>query len=220
LASRYVEPLLTHLCHQTRPVVVGSGFHTACISAGCSRLVLSLHSWSDENKRRMSAQSRDSTNKFPNSQHSRSASNASSQVHSLPQPEYELIVRPAPHIESSRRAPLRRFDSNSSATGLLPHTATPEMHSTLPNIEPPSFPERMWSNFPGSYARQPQSLSRPPRSSSLYSPGKVPSYQWDGSMERGGPLLEVDDPEWRSNRVSGEEEGRVPINSHGRYNVI
>ncbi|KAJ1306747.1 hypothetical protein OPQ81_007733 [Rhizoctonia solani] len=79
----------------TRILVIGSGFHTACISIGCSRLVLSLHSWADESKHHQAPRSSENqADKRQPHQSSRSSLSVSFSRGSAPiQPDYELTPR-------------------------------------------------------------------------------------------------------------------------------
>ncbi|KAF8603785.1 hypothetical protein BDV93DRAFT_522948 [Ceratobasidium sp. AG-I] len=180
-----------------RTVVLGSGYHIASISVGCSRLFLSLHSWSYEQKHpstptdprpssSLSGQSRKSTTILLK---------GASQIEG----EYELGVRGVSDIESAR-AGSKKPEGETIIIGLMEGPVV-RTHSMLPDIERPSLPERMWSTLPGSHARQQQQqqekqrFSRPPRSSSLYMNGYVPDTQRrSGSREQVGRVEEVDEP--------------------------
>lgn len=213
----------------TRPIFVGSGFHTSCVSVGCSRLFLSLHAWSDEHKHRLgSTQSSLNANKHKISYQSHSSSGSSSRQ---PQPEYEyeLTTRiPVVDVESGLgRVPLNTISSNSSSTvPLLPlQTAAPkaQMHSMLPEIERPALPERMWIV----QSRHQQRSSRPPRSSSLYTPaagtGKSNlGHQNSESMERASPaaLQVTEELELEMGSEQGSASGPRAADTRKRHDVI
>lgn len=143
-----------------RPIVAGSGYHIASVSIGCSRLILSLHSWSEAHK--------PPSNPGIQNSNGFSVRNSDSQP-----PSYELKTQKIPDIESASVG-VHMWRNN---TNTIPPPVPPKDHilqSTLPNIERPSLPERMWSTLPSAHAHRDQRHSRPPRSSSLYVAGQVP----------------------------------------------
>lgn len=186
-----------------RTIVLGSGYHIASISVGCSRLFLSLHSWSYESKRLASS----TLNPSP-SPSGQSRKSATVPLMGMPQSqpgagEYELGVRRVSDIESARGEGVDVKRQGSEVVTIGPSAGSPqdpEVRSVLPDIERPSLPERMWSTLPGPHARQQQQqqqrqrFSRPPRSSSLYLDGYVPVVRKPSVMgERVGRLDEVDE---------------------------
>ncbi|CAE6482287.1 unnamed protein product [Rhizoctonia solani] len=205
----------------TRPLVIGSGFHTACISIGCSRLVLSLHSWAYETKRRSLAHtSQHGANKLRLDHNSNSSLTTPFLKGSVSvQPQYELASWTAPDIESGKVMINPSANSNVSATALLlPQAAAPDVHSMLPDIEHPSLPERMWPKSSLTHTQHHQRPHRPPRSSSLY-PAK-PAFQRSQSAEQ---LMHVPQPQeikWKINKNPVGGQSTAGFDSQKRYNVI
>ncbi|CAE6462979.1 unnamed protein product [Rhizoctonia solani] len=183
----------------TRALVIGSGFHTACISVGCSRLFLSLHSWAHENKQRSAARS-SRTRVDIYKHHSPNPSfSASSKGPAPNQSAYELVSRTAPDIEAGRvTTSIAAATSDAGATPLsFPQGEAPDVPSMLPHIERPSIPTRMWSNSPSVHVQGSQRSHRPPRSSSLYP--VMRTTQGGGSVQPLTRPIEVEEDTRRKN---------------------
>jgi hypothetical protein len=216
----HYEQILIHLTvPQTRLLFIGSGFHTACISVGCSRLVLSLHSWAHESKRRSVArfsQTRADINKRQSSDPSfSSSSTGSASIH----PAYELVPRAAPDVEVGKVAIGIVSTSNTSVTPLsFPQEDAPDARSMLPDIERPSLPTRMCSNNSSMHTRESQRSHRPPRSSSLYPVGYIA--QENRLVLPSAQSTDILEERQRGNRgyVEGRRSG--PFGGQRTYNVI
>lgn len=195
---------------QLRTVVLGSGYHIASISVGCSRLFLSLHNWSYEQKHPSMIANPEAEPNSGSSTQSRKSTTVL--LRDAPQAggEYELDVRKVSDLESARAKP-KGPESDIAAT-----EPGASAHSMLPSIERPSLPESMWSTLPGPHARQQQQQRqappRPLRSSSLYLDGNVPNTRQHSRLSgRVGRVEEIDESE------SGLDE-RAGTNR--KYNVV
>ncbi|KAH7335347.1 hypothetical protein B0J17DRAFT_669767 [Rhizoctonia solani] len=202
----------------TRPLVIGSGFHTACISIGCSRLVLSLHSWAHENKRLSAPHSspREADKYKPYRSSNSSFSTSFPKKPTLAQPEYELVPRTVPDIESGRITVTVNLNTNATAS-LLPQTAAPDVRSILPDVERPSLPERMWQSS-SMHTRQNQRSHRPPRSSSLY-PAR-PTFRQSESMEELTSTPEREGTRRGTNETLLGVQRSMILHTQKKYNVI
>lgn len=200
--------------------MVGSGFHTACISVGCSRLFLSLHSWSHENKHRLGGPFRSNTlignRKYPHNLHSRSASTSSiasayqkPRVNLSSQREYKHTRPPVPDLESGGIVQMdfvSRAQGNILNASAFPHIPHPVITSKPLDIERSSLPEQDWLVPPEPNSRP----RRPPRSGSSYLYERTHSHRKAESNERILPLPER--AKIKLNRPLGERRGD--------YNVI
>ncbi|KAL5633287.1 hypothetical protein ACGC1H_003698 [Rhizoctonia solani] len=189
----------------TRALVVGSGFHTVCISIGCSRLFLSLHSWASESQRRSATYfSQSRASKQP---HQSSSSSLST---SLPQgllPVRSDEVTPRVDIEAGT-------NPTASATILpFPRSAVPNVRSMLPDIKRPSLPEQMLSKSSLAHTPQHQRQHRPPRSSSLY-----PARPTIWGSESTGQLVST--PELKEVRRGTNKTLVETVDTRKKYNVI
>ncbi|KAG8698500.1 hypothetical protein FRC08_005881 [Ceratobasidium sp. 394] len=203
-----------------RPIVIGSGYHIASVSIGCSRLFLSLHAWSEEQK----PTQRSSFG--PSLWHSGALARKSlspQSTASVPKEayEYELKARKFSDIESASTNTHSRTGSRDTVPPLVPPKDT-KFESMLPDIERPALPERMWSTLPGAYSRQQQHqrFIRPPRSSSLYASGQVPDKLLLKTPTV--PAVEESEPsEWiKVSPMAGAEQWVGRVGSGRRYNVI
>ncbi|ELU43660.1 hypothetical protein AG1IA_02313 [Rhizoctonia solani AG-1 IA] len=203
----------------TRVLVIGSGFHTACISVGCSRLVLSLHSWAHENKPRSVAHSSQTRLDV----HKHRISTPSFSTHSKgpapTQPQYELVPRTAPDIG------VGRVTTSTTATSVpgairfsLPHRDVPNIHSVLPDIERPSLPTRMWTNSSAVHTRESQRSYRPPRSSSLYP--VMLTDQWNEPVQPLTYPTGAEENRERKGHSLIEGQRLRPLSIQRTYNVI
>ncbi|CAE7170881.1 unnamed protein product [Rhizoctonia solani] len=140
----------------TRAPVIGSGFHTACFSVGCSRIVLSLHSWADKNQRHSVARtSKRITYHSP-------SSSISTPFPGRDSPDRTKESTPPPDIEAGTIG----ITSNPSTTAVpLLQPPAANVRPRLPSIGRPPSPEQVLSE---AHTLQHQQQRWPPRKSSLY----------------------------------------------------
>ncbi|KAG8728647.1 hypothetical protein FRC12_021601 [Ceratobasidium sp. 428] len=197
-----------------RPIVVGSGYHIASVSVGCSRLILSLHAWSEAQKQNPQTSTSPSTCR---------CCALAREVLQLQPPtskstgKYELKARRPSDIELAAKDDHARNGSRDTMPPPVPPKDR-EFQSIIPDIERPSLPERMWSTLPGAHARQEMhQYPRPPRSSSLYASGRVPDRLVFKTPA--APIKEGAEPWWTEGQTADMEQ-QMRRAGPRRYNVI
>ncbi|QRV74042.1 hypothetical protein RhiJN_02056 [Ceratobasidium sp. AG-Ba] len=122
-----------------RPIVAGSGYYIASVSIGCSRLILSLHSWAESQKEREKTSNSEAQRKHLTGSVPRSRP-----------PSYELKMHKLPDVELGQSPACTGESSQSDVPPPVPPKDY-KFHSILPDIERPSLPERMSSTLPGTH---------------------------------------------------------------------
>ncbi|CUA78198.1 hypothetical protein RSOLAG22IIIB_02816 [Rhizoctonia solani] len=200
----------------THALAVGSGFHTVCISIGCSRLFLSLHSWAYTNQRYSAPHLSQNRSIKRGPDHSPGSSLSSYPLRESTSFRSDKFASRT-DIEAGRV--LMATNPNASTTVVSPpEPAALDVRSMLPDIERPSLPGHTLFRDSSTRTPQHQRQHRPPRSSSLYPARPMPP--GSESTEQLVSAPELEEAKLGTNITPVERRGIATVDTRRKYNVI